>query len=168
MTIEGVEPKAFSAFFNWVYSRLFSLLNHPDMPTLPACWSLAQRLMVPKLQNELVNHICFLAKWHINNIYHHSVPHLKGFLRSLAQVGAGVGILNELAADALMCCSKEFLEMILPSASEEVKVLLVLGMKDKLPEERPQFPDEKSFLIEEMEQKRSGDSSKSDIKAGEE
>lgn len=155
MILEGVDPKAFSDFLDWVYTSADYLPS--VLKRLLPLWLLAQRFMIPALQNRIMCLICYHAMNRLEDKCAGSLDSFGEFLSALKQIGDGVEVLNKFAAHALMRCSTSVLKKLLLFASEEVKVLLILKMSDEYPEEDRSYPIAESYYVKETTGKTSQD-----------
>lgn len=59
MDLDDVEPDVFELVVNWLYTQDITLASatNPTLPQLAQCWTLADRFLIPDLQNHAMTRI---------------------------------------------------------------------------------------------------------------
>lgn len=150
MTLEDVGDNEFGIFLNWIhFKEIKGRYGQPGFLDLLQVWILADRFLVPTLQNEAIDLLYDLAR---NQYLAH------WFFKQLVEYSEGPDIIQRFTMDALLGCKKEQLsKIVLQAMKPEMMLEFVERLKDIQVGEKFVMPPKSAYHVKtEGEEKGEG------------
>ncbi len=127
MTFDDVHSVPFGVLVNWIYTQ--TIANEegkkPHIQCLGMVWILADRFLMPKLQNAVMDIL-------VEELVAGRQTFLQGFARTACDYSNGDNMLAKVLVQTFVkrSITKATCELVLPSLSEALKTSIILKMKD--------------------------------------